>query len=349
MAAILRGLGVKAGDDVLIQAFTCIAVPEAVLSIGARPRYVDVTPETPNMDAADLARKIRPETKAIVIQHSFGLPADVVPLTQVANDARIPVVEDCAHTVASSVDGRLVGSFGAGAFYSYEASKPVFIGIGGSAVSNDPALTRELAKDYFRFSEPTLATQLQLRAMFHAHGIAYRPSTYWTIRRLFRALVSLGVIRGNYNEVTSETGPSTDFSTRMGKTQARLLDVALRSFEKQTEHRRWVAQQYRSRIRNHEVSHIPVAGGMDPVYGRYPMMVQNKDRWVEHARDARVELADFYVTPVHPLKGDALRTVGYEPGSCPNAERMSASVVSLPTGRQTTQREIDRAVDYFNG
>lgn len=348
MAAILRGLGVKAGDDVLIQAFTCIAVPEAVMSLGARPRYVDVQRGTPNMDPDDLARKLGPETRAVVIQHSFGLPADVGRLAEITRDAGIPMVEDCAHTIASRVDGRPVGSFGAAAFYSYEASKPVFAGIGGSAVSNDRALSDALRIGYLSYTEPSLATQLQLVAMFLAHKVVYRPSTYWTVRGIFRAMVSAGVIKGNYNEVADPTGPAEDFSRRMGHHQTRLLAGALESLERQSDHRRRVAEAYRSGISAKGVNHLHVPAGVEPVFGRYPLLVEDKHRWVEGARAARVELADFYATPVHPLKGKALFRVGYEPGSCPNAEWISDRIVSLPTGPQTDRRQIQRAIDYFN-
>src|SRR5687767_9094442 len=91
MAPILRALAVKPGDDVLVQAFTCIAVPEAVFSVGARPRYVHVALGSPNMDAADLKEKIRSDTKAVVIQHSFGLPADVHALSNITAAAEIPM------------------------------------------------------------------------------------------------------------------------------------------------------------------------------------------------------------------------------------------------------------------
>ncbi|MEO8577381.1 MAG: DegT/DnrJ/EryC1/StrS family aminotransferase [Gemmatimonadales bacterium] len=348
MAAILRGLGVKSGDDVLIQAFTCIAVPEAVLSIGARPRYVDVAVGTPNMDPDDLKKKLRPDTKAVVVQHSFGLPADIHRLSRVAGEAAVPIVEDCAHTIASKVDGRSVGSFGAAAFYSYEASKPVFIGIGGSAIANDDALAIALAESYPNYLEPSQQTQLQLLAMFIAHRIAYRPSTYWTVRRLFRALVKAGAIKGNYNKVEDESGPAEDFSRRMGSRQKAKLENALKSLDHQSDHRRWVAEQYRSRITNRAVTHFALAAGVEPVFGRYPMLVEDKARWIEGAKTARVELADFYATPIHPLENEGLRRVGYEPGSCPNAEWISKRVVSLPTGMQVDERQVSRAVNYFN-
>jgi len=348
MAAILRGLGVKGGDDVLIQAFTCIAVPEAVMSIGARPRYVDVASGSPNMDPDDLARKIRPDTRAVVIQHSFGLPANVEQLSAVARDASIPMIEDCAHTIESRVGGRRVGTFGAAAFYSYEASKPVFVGIGGSAISNDPALTAKLNAAYPEYEQPPTATQLQIAAMFLAHKVVYSPSTYWTVRGIFRAMVAAGIIKGNYNEVAGEAGPSADFSRRMGARQAQMLATALRRLDQQSDHRRWVAGQYRSRISGAGVTHLPHESNVAPVFGRYPMLVEDKERWVEGARAAKVELADFYATPIHPLKGDALRRVGYKPGSCPQAEWVADRIVSLPTGPQTDRKQIQRAVDYFN-
>lgn len=348
MAAVLRELGVKRGDDILVQAFTCIAVPEAVMSLGARPRYVDVAAGTPNMDPSDLSRKVTPNTRAIVAQHSFGLPADIVRLVAVANEADVPVVEDCAHTIASRVDGQAVGSFGAAAFYSYEASKPVFAGIGGSAVANDPALASALSAAYAGYSSPDAVTQLQIAAMFLAHRLVYRPSTYWTVRGIFRAMVAAGFIKGNYNDVSSVSGPSRDFSLKMGLRQTRILERALTTLDKQTDHRRSVGDQYRSQIRAHAVTHLDIRPGSDPVFGRYPLLVENRAEWVDSARAARVEIADFYSTPVHPLKGAALRSVGYELGSCPNAEWISDRIVSLPTGPQTGRRQVERAIDYFN-
>ncbi len=349
MAAILKAMGVKRGDEVLIQAFTCIAVPEAVMSLGAVPRYVDVATGTPNMDADDLADKIGPLTRAVVVQHSFGLPAAVRQLCEVANKRGVPVIEDCAHTIASTVGGRAVGTFGAAAFYSYEASKPVFIGIGGSAVANDDALRARLEAHFSDYVAPPVATQLQLGAMRLAHLVAYRPSTYWTVRSLFRTLVAAGLIRGNYNEMGPGAEPSPEFGHRMGGIQKKLLLAALGNLEKQTAHRVGVATKYATRIRNDDIAHVPVAEDASPVFGRYPLLTENKSKWIEGARGARVELADFYDTPVHPLRGDALREVGYEPGSCPNAEWFSERVISLPTGPQVDGSQIDRAVRYFNG
>ncbi|MGK2962839.1 MAG: DegT/DnrJ/EryC1/StrS family aminotransferase [Gemmatimonadaceae bacterium] len=347
LAAILRALGVRAGDEVLLQAFTCVAVPEAILSIGARPVYVDIRSGCVNMDPTDLLRRIGHSPKALVVQHSFGLPADVRQLGEIARAHGIPLIEDCAHTISSRVDGRFVGSFGDAAFYSYEAAKPVFVGIGGSAVSNDEQLTQTLAADYALYENPPAVAQLETAAMFHAHRIAYRPGTYWPLRSLFRTLSFAGVIRGNYNEVAGR--PAADFGRRMGTLQQRSLRRELSTLDAQSAHRRFVAGEYRTRIHADGIKHLPVAPNAEPVFGRYPLLAENRPELIERARDAKVEIAVFYETPVHPLNGNALRTVGYEPGSCPNAEWTAARIISLPTGARVGIRQIRRTVEFLNG
>jgi dTDP-4-amino-4,6-dideoxygalactose transaminase len=248
----------------------------------------------------------------------------------------------------SRIAGELVGSFGDAAFYSYEAAKPVFVGIGGSAIANNDALSTALAREYTAYEEPPTMAQLENEGMVHAYRIAYRPATYWAVRSVFRALSKAGVIRGNYNKVDDAVGPATDFARRMGSMQVRRLRRELRELGRQTDHRIRVADQYRTRIRGYAASHFKIAPGVEPVFGRYPMIAKDKKYLVESARDAHVELAVFYDTPVQPLSGERLRSVGYEPGSCPEAEYLAEHVVSLPTGRQVTPRVIDRAVKFLN-
>ena len=348
LAAILRGLGVDAGDEVILQAFTCVAVPEAIMSIGAKPVYVDVEPGGINMDGEDLAKKIGAATRAVVIQHSFGLPADVAQLTSIARENNLPLVEDCAHTIASRVDGQTVGTFGDAAFYSFAAAKPAFAGIGGSAVSNNNRLTQKLKAAYAQYCDPPALAQMEAAAMVQALQIAYRPSTYWTVRSIFRALSAAGLIRGNYNKLGYELRPAKDFERRMGKIQVRRLERELAKFDEQTVQRREIGDAYRQRIHADSVSHLTVRPGVEAVYGRYPMFATSKADLVKQARAAKVELAVFYDSPVHPLEGDALRIVGYEPGSCPNAEWAADRIVSLPTGTHVGKREIDRAVNFLN-
>ena len=136
LAAILKSLGVGRGDEVVIQAFTCVAVPEGVMASGARPVYADIEPGGCNVDPASLEERITSRTRAIVLQHTFGIPAQMDRVMLIAERAGIPVIEDCCHALASQFDGRLLGSIAVARFYSFEWGKPLVARLGGAAVAN---------------------------------------------------------------------------------------------------------------------------------------------------------------------------------------------------------------------
>jgi perosamine synthetase len=212
LAAILKALKIGYGDDVAIQAFTCLAVPEAVLASGAKPVYVDISVDSFNMDADDLERKLLLQTRAIVVQHTFGIPADMDRIIPIAAAHGIPIIEDCCHTMASTYKGKTVGSFGVGSFYSFEWGKPVAVGIGGCVHINDKKLLEKVRVDYAGYQLPDLVAQTKIELQYQAFSLLYRPSLYWPIRVLFHWMEAVGLAESNFNtlEIIAD-----DFSLRM--------------------------------------------------------------------------------------------------------------------------------------
>lgn len=347
-AAILRGLGISAGDHVAIQAFTCSAVAEGVLSLGAQPIYVDISPDSCTMDPADLAAKLTPKTRAVIVQHTFGIPADFPAIEAVATARGLPLVEDCAHAIGSTIAGRPVGEWGVAAFYSFEASKPVFAGIGGSARVNDPALAARMASQSSDFSEPSLVRQAQILTMYLGFRLAYRPATYWTVRSLYRRAIRWGLIPSAYHTVTVEQSrPVTEFRFGLGRVQQRIVRRELATLPDRIAHRNRIASAYRRRIGGADARPVLVPPDAEPVYGRFPLFTPRKTELLRLAPEHRVELSDWYATPVHPLTGHALAAAGYRPGSCPRAEQLTSEIVSLPTGPLVDDAQVDRAVRLF--
>jgi perosamine synthetase len=347
-SAILRALGVSRGDEVAIQAFTCSAVSEGVLSLGARPVYVDITPGGCTMDPDDLGAKLTPRTRAIIVQHTFGIPADLPRITSVASARGLPIVEDCAHAIGSTIGGREVGATGAAAFYSFEASKPVFAGIGGSARVNDPTLAARMREQYPEFRSPSALKQAQILAMYLAFRIAYRPSTFWTVRALYRSAIRLGLLPSAYHKVSvEEMKPMAEFHLALGGIQRRLVKREVDDLPRRIAHRRKVAQAYREQLAGGTTRPILAPNGADPVYGRYPVATARKADLLRRAPEYRVELSDWYATAVHPLTGTGLEAAGYEMGSCPNAEHLTGEIVSLPTGLLVGPAEIERTARLF--
>lgn len=347
MAELLKAAGVRPGDEVAIQAFTCVAVPEAVLAIGARPLFVDIERDGYNMDPGSLAARLSSKTKAVVVQHTFGLPADLAGLRVAAGRAGIPLIEDCCHSYHSEIGSERVGSGSLGAFTSVEWGKPIAAGIGGIAWTQHDAVREKLAASRAGFAAPPAVRGVKLRLQLMAHRILYRPSWYWPVRRAFKFLSRVGAAEGNYNAVEA-VAAAPDFRWTMVPHVERRVKRMLQELNAVTAHADQVTGRYRTGIRTGNVIHPEPPAGGRAVYVRYPLRVSDKPAWLARAREQNVELADWYSTPIHPLGPAEWTSVGYEAGSCPEAEKRCGEVVTLPTHRGTSARDVDRAVAFFN-
>lgn len=132
----LLGLGIGPGDEVLLPSYVCVAPLHAIHYVGATPRLADVDPVTYNLDPADVRRRIGRRTRAIIVPHMFGLPADLDALLALGP----PVIEDCAQAFGAKYRGRPVGSFGTVSIVSFYATKLLTTGEGGILLSSDRRL-----------------------------------------------------------------------------------------------------------------------------------------------------------------------------------------------------------------
>ena len=133
----LVAAGVKPGDEVISPAHTVIMNSFVTLYMNAIPVYVDIDPDTFNMDPVDLERKITDKTKAIQVVHMHGNPADMIPIMEIAKYHRIPVIEDSAQCVLGYIHGKLVGTFGDMASWSFENKKHISTGEGGMITTDN--------------------------------------------------------------------------------------------------------------------------------------------------------------------------------------------------------------------
>lgn len=346
--SILKGIGIGNGDQVILQAFTCVAVPEAIMAAGAQPLYVDISRNGFNMSVDELERTITPQTRAIIVQHTYGIPADMEPIKSVADNANIPIIEDCCHTFVSKYKGGSVGGFGVGSFYSFEWGKPVVAGIGGSAIVNDLGLLEKIQGQYHTYQFPSNVKLSRIQLQYLAFKLLYKPSLYWPVRNIFHLMGSIGAAESNYNPV-NKNQISNDFFLKMPKSLARRMTCKLSKVPDITEHSRWVSNRYKNEIDSAQICHPDLPPGSDTVFARYPLLVNDKKKFLENARNAKVELADWYTTPVHPLTEKELPLVGYHPNSCPNAQKRCGQVVTLPTHMGVKKKDVEHALSYFNG
>ena len=119
----LRALDIGAGDEVITVAFTFVATTEAIGIVGATPVFVDINPDTFNMDANLIEEKITPKTKAILPVHLYGQPCDMDKIMEIAKKHNLYVIEDCCQAIGAEFKGKKVGSFGDIGCYSFYQTK----------------------------------------------------------------------------------------------------------------------------------------------------------------------------------------------------------------------------------
>ncbi len=133
----LRALDIGKGDEVITVAFTFVATTESIEIVGATPVFVDINPDTFNIDAKAIEDKITPRTKAIMPVHLYGQPADMDVIMDVAKRHNLYVIEDCCQAIGATYKGKKVGTFGDVGAYSFFPTKNLGgMGDGGMATTN---------------------------------------------------------------------------------------------------------------------------------------------------------------------------------------------------------------------
>jgi perosamine synthetase len=133
----LRALGIGEGDEVILPSFTFIAAGNAVLYERARPAFVDIHPNTLNLNPHLLEARITPKTRAILVVHTFGYPADLAPIQEIAARHGLAVIEDACEALGAQYRGRNVGGIGDLGVFGFYPNKPITTGEGGMVVTRD--------------------------------------------------------------------------------------------------------------------------------------------------------------------------------------------------------------------
>jgi dTDP-4-amino-4,6-dideoxygalactose transaminase len=359
--AILKSLGIGEGDAVLVQGYTCVVVPSAIRFAGATPLFADIDPATYNAELPQLqarcdqadAQGARP--KAVIVQHTAGLPADVGPIVRWARQRGLWVIEDCCHMVGSryrdmhagddsnGVGWESVGWRGDAAFFSSHWSKPFSTGVGGFARARDAELQRRL--DRFAIDQcvaPGAVETAALAAQVAIHKLLFRPTTYWLAQGVKDRLARLGLFAGGAGEREYDLDPPPDYAKRMSWVQRRLARREIARLDHSIAHRRRLVAAYEAALAAAGLPTLAIPNYADPVLLRYPVRMADKARVLAEARRRRVELdwVDHALDPPHAN----LAGLGWREGACPEAERAAAETVGLPTHRRVALRDVERAV-----
>lgn len=333
--SILRAMDVGPGSEVIIPAFTCVVVSNAVLYLGARPVYVDIDTKTLNttLDRIKAARTVN--TKAVVCQNTFGLSSEVDDISDWAASEQILSVEDCTHGFGGSFKGRPNGSYCDAAFFSSQWNKPISSGIGGFIVARNAESTKGLKQLESQLGRPSYSEVLGLRGQVWARRNLLTDGTYWTLLKIYRWLSSKGIITGSSSggEISGTTMPN-DYFKAMSEFQAHTVFQEVARLERYNEERRSAANLYTEFLSANDKYHVDKALDENHMFLKYPVLVRDRASFMRIAEQEKIELGDWFNSPLHPVQGD-LSAWGLNPDYFPNASHVASHIVNLPTRSDT--------------
>lgn len=306
--AILKSFGIGEGDEVIIQAFTCVALPNSILWVGAKPVYVDID-DTYNIDPQDLEKKITKKTKAVIVQHTFGIPANFTAISRVAKKYNILIVEDFAHSIGLPL-------IGDAAFFSFGRDKVI------SSVWGGGAIIRSKIKDQ-RSKLKTFEEELPDASKFWIFQQLLHPIAFSIILPLYDVTVGkilliilqkLHLLSLPVFSVEKRAGRPKEIIVKFPNALAILALNQLQKLDRFSKQRREVSRYY----------------GREGNYLRFPMLVDNPNETIQKAKRNGVLLGNWYHNIIDP-SGVDLKAVGYKMGSCPRAEKAAAHIINLPT------------------
>jgi perosamine synthetase len=305
-------LGLRPGDEVLVPCMSFHATPTALVPWGCVPVFVEVKPDTFCIDPIDAAAKITPRTKAIVVVHLGGSPADMDAIRSLG----LPVIEDCAQSLGATFRGREVGSIGDVGVCSLTETKSITCGEGGMVVTNDARIARKarLIRN-------------------HGEGVAQED---WTDEEL------LNVVGMNFR--------LTDLQSALAVAQYEQLDVRNRERFENAEHLAARLARWSCFVRQNVEPHaVPAWFVFKTRYVPQPGMPSRDELVSLLAAEGIPSVAGYtrllYENPLF-TRGAARDGVRYGRGTCPRAEAINAEFLWFTfLNPPNTPRDMDDAAD----
>lgn len=324
LSAILHALDLRPDDQVIVPAYTCIVVPNAVRFAGAQPVFADIELESFGLWVDSVRRRITARTRAIILPHNYGLVGrDTDPILEVAARHRITVIEDCAHAAGARYRQRSVGSLGHAAFFSLERSKSLSTVMGGIAAANDPTLADRLAT--IRETSP-LPTHDWLDRQLRTHqSLYYRTHSWehpWTSSLYLRFSRAPQLPSISHDELGGLM--PLYYGRRMANPIGALAVLQLSKIDALAQRRLQTATFWSQWCDEMGHAQPTILKDSEPSMLRYPVIVDPliKSRRRRLGAALLCHVGDWFRTPTHPVHTHI--------PDCPNGTKTAATVINFP-------------------
>lgn len=319
--AVLKAYGISKNDEVFVQAFTCLAVVEPIIALSAKPIYVDIDKHTLSMDALDAEKKISRKTKAVILQHTFGIPGNIEGIGKLAKEHNLLLIEDCAHIIKGEYKNKKLGTFSDAAIFSFGRDKAVSSVFGGIAITNNKNLGEKIKKIQNLATYPSFNWVYQ--QLFHP--ILTSIVLYLFFINKFLGNVSLYILRLIGLIIKPDI---TTLPQKYPNSLAFLAFSQLNRINEFNKKRLSAFKLYKKELANLNLN-LPTE---EHFYLRVPILVDNKEKIFSYFKSRNVYLGDWYSNII-----DSKTT-----GSCPNVEDIAKKIVNLPSYPTLSLKDVQK-------
>ncbi|UCE40557.1 MAG: DegT/DnrJ/EryC1/StrS family aminotransferase [Candidatus Aminicenantes bacterium] len=336
--AVLKAYNRPGG--VLIPAYNCIVVPEAIQFAGYRPVFVDIERNSLCMTAENVKKSLSSDVQAVFLTHIFGIPCEIQEILDVLikQNKDILIVEDAAPAIGAEYNGQVVGSFGDASVISFQSTKVISGEIGGALLTNNENLAEKLKGLKLEAVGPGSDWMLFIKAL--ARKFVTSRNVYELAQFGYRTL------RGEkmYEIVPPKVQKPKGFLSRCPSFSCALVFLQLDRLRWNLERRRNLALIYQNELSKHtEVSLPEIAQACDPAWIQYPILVDDKLSFYKHMQRNQIDVSWTY-------RYSCAESFGIK--GFPNSIHAAETIIGLPTSPFISDEqamEICRVANQFRG
>jgi len=346
LLAILRALKSRMGEEVIVQGYTCVVVPNAIMAAGMTPVFADIEEDTLNLDINEVERLITPQTRAVICQHTFGIPAFTKELRALCDRHSLYLIEDCAHVMPDQSGPKEIGHLGDAIFFSFGRDKAISGIAGGAALSKHADIAADLQRQ--KNEAPGLKLWeikrfLQYPLLYSISKPVYGIGIGKGLLFLFGKLHMLAAITTRQEK----QGKMDAILHKMPNACAVLALAQFKQLQEINNHRRTLTEYY---FNEGVLRGWPILLGVLPDFPlqKFPLFTPGAERIRQVLKRQNILLHDGWTgCVICPADSDAA-ACGYNDGDDPDAEMAGTQILCLPTNPDTSMEQAKKLVELLD-
>ena len=345
--AILKSLNLKEKDEILIQSFTCNAVANPIIWNKLKPIYVDSNKDDFNINIFDLEKKITSKSKIVIVQHTFGLPADLDSIIKICKENNLILIEDCAHCLGAKYKNKLVGTFGDFAFFSFSRDKVISSVYGGMVIINSSEYGENLKKIRDQFPFPSYYFIFQ--QLIHPILLNFIVLPTYNLFKIGKVLLiffqNTKILSKAVHKKEKRGEMPNYFPKKMPNGLAILALNQFKKIEKFNSHRKKIAEIYYEKLKDTQFILPKKFIERENIFLRFTIRDNNSKEIIKKLWSKNILIGDWYTSPVAPIDTN-LEKLEYI-NDCPNSKLLSEETLNLPTHINIKEKEVKKIIKFL--